>query len=252
MYRAFCLSIKQVLVANGHVLSRVILDRASTSLDDYWSNLDFTIFDSSAPKVAPALAPVVEAVAAPVEPSPSTPVSRAPSPVLPLSSTLTSPSSSPAKPSTSTQPPPSPPRSDAELLGDLTADWLHFNPTYEGGDEFSDCQLPFEELEVEDVDMEASTSWQDPGLDVDFPEVSSSKFSVIDASSYVPPKPVSPIPSTSAVILPPPPVPPPLKTQRLALKDRIYQLQNNRGSTPNGPHSGVFISIFLSTCLLFL
>ncbi|XP_059471496.1 enhancer of polycomb homolog 1 [Neocloeon triangulifer] len=210
---------------------RVILDRATSSLDDYWSTLDFTILDSSAPKTPVAVETAPAAVAV-------TPASPGPS-ALPPTSTPASVSTSPSKPSTSTAPPlPSPPanKSDPELLADLTADWLHFCPVYEGGDEFSDCQLPFEELDVEDTDFEMAPS-QEPSADLDFSELSSSKFSVIDASSYVPPKPVSPIPSTSSVVLPPPPVPPPLKTQRLALKDRIYQLQNNRGTTPNGPHS---------------
>jgi len=138
-----------------------------------------------------------------------------------------------------------------ELLGEITSDWLHFCPVYDGGDEYTDCQLPFEELEVEDVDIEPTTSPLEFSADLDFMELPSSKFSVINASSYVPPKPVSPIPSTSSVILPPPPVPPPLKTQRLALKDRIYQLQNNRGTAPNGPHSGKLISFSMFSTSIF-
>ncbi|CAB3375608.1 Hypothetical predicted protein [Cloeon dipterum] len=216
---------------------RVILDRASTSLDDYWSTLDFTVFDSAAPKVAASIeTPQAAAVAAP-------PASPGPSTALPpptAAAAAASVPSSPSKASTLTAPPlpsPSTDKTDAQMLGELTSDWLHFHPVYNFGDEFSDCQLPFEELDVEEPDFETAPSQLEPSVDLDSSVWSSSKFTVIDASSYVPPKPVSPIPSTSTVVLPPPPAPPPLKTQRLALKDRIYQLQNNRGTTPNGPHS---------------
>jgi hypothetical protein len=171
----------------------------------------------------------------------------------PGAASATLPAASPSKPSTSTEPLPPPPppyKSDAEILGEITSEWLHFCPVYDGGDEFSDCQLPFEELEVDDVDVDAATptrsSCSEPSAEFDFSQLSSSKVSVVDASSYVSPKLMSPIPSTSSILLPPPPTPPPLKTQRLALKDRIYQLQNNRGTSPNGPLSGELLSLSLS------
>lgn len=188
------------------------------------------------------------------EPSTSTPVSlaasraasRATSP-LPVAAsaatTTTLPATSPSEPMTLSDPssPPLPYKSDFEMLGEVTSEWLHFCPVYDGGDEFSDCQLPFEELEVDEVEEDPPTSsvtCSEPSVEFDLSQLSSTKVSVIDASSYVSPKPTLPIPSTSSILLPPPPTPPPLKTQRLALKDRIYQLQNNRGTSPNGPHSG--------------
>jgi hypothetical protein len=241
---------KKIQFFNTKSICRVILDRASTSLDDYWSNLDFTILDSSTARAVQA-ASVVEAVTEQLESTvASTAASMAASRAAsPSAASVTLPSASPSKPSTSTEPLPPPPcKSDAEILGEITSEWLHFCPVYDGGDEFSDCQLPFEELEVDDVDVDAAAAtpmrptFSEPSAEFDFSQLSSSKVLVVDASSYVSPKLMSPIPSTSSIILPPPPTPPPLKTQRLALKDRIYQLQNNRGTSPNGPLSGKLLS----------
>lgn len=208
---------------------RVILDRASTSLDDYWSSLDFTVLEST-PRAAAEV--------------PST------SAAMPTYAAVPSSSSMPSVETAARLPSPT----DAQLLSEITSNWLHFRaPSPTGSDDFAHCSMPYAELELDEEGIVApeAPKWTESSLLEDTPpswvldnsffSQPNSCFTVTDLSACTPPvlvpEPatvVAPTPSTScAPVIAPEPI------QRLALKDRINQLHNNSnsGAAHNGPNT---------------
>jgi outer membrane biosynthesis protein TonB len=149
---------------------------------------------------------------------------------------------------------------------------LHFRaPSPTGSDDFAHCPMPFEELEFDEEATVASEapSWTESSLleetppswemDNSFFGQPTSCFNVRDISECSPPHlPVPPEPTATDVPKPststsstPTPVAPPVPPQRLALKDRIHQLQSSSstsGATHNGPQTPdgnyLFLKVF--------